>query len=136
MLLIPLMTKGDVEVQRLAAHAVANLAVNGELAVASPVEAILTARCVCAADNRQDIVEEGGIAPLIALMQSVNVEVQRQSTKAIANLAVNGAHLTILLHQNAAMCASAGKIRLRTHASHRLHCVWYCVNAGTDMGHG
>eukprot|EP01047_Picozoa_sp_COSAG01_P080641 COSAG01_NODE_15759_length_1302_cov_5.370740_2_plen_128_part_00 len=98
MLLIPLMTKGDVEVQRLAAHAVANLAVNGELAVASPVETILTARCVCAADNRQDIVEEGGIAPLIALMQSVNVEVQRQSTKAIANLAVNGAHITILLH--------------------------------------
>ena len=33
MLLIPLMAKGDVEVQRLAAHAVANLAVNGELAV-------------------------------------------------------------------------------------------------------
>jgi hypothetical protein len=43
-----------------------------------------------AADNRQDIVEEGGIQPLIALMQSPNVEVQRQSTKAIANLAVNG----------------------------------------------
>ena len=44
-----------------------------------------------AADNRQNIVEEGGIQPLIALMQSPNVEVQRQSTKAIANLAVNGA---------------------------------------------
>jgi hypothetical protein len=43
-----------------------------------------------AADNRQDIVAEGGIQPLIALMQSPNVEVQRQSTKAIANLAVNG----------------------------------------------
>jgi hypothetical protein len=44
-----------------------------------------------AADNRQDIVDEGGIRPLIALMESPNVEVQRQSTKAIANLAVNGA---------------------------------------------
>ena len=43
-----------------------------------------------AADNRLDIVAEGGIQPLIALMQSANVEVQRQSTKAIANLAVNG----------------------------------------------
>ena len=59
---------------------------------------ITVARCPCvidaatlAADNRQNIVEEGGIQPLIALMQSPNVEVQRQSTKAIANLAVNGA---------------------------------------------
>ena len=96
LLLIPLMAKGDVEVQRLAAHAVANLAVNG------PAETSYH-RCYCgcfalsrlrvaalAADNRQNIVAEGGIRPLVALMRSPNLEVQRQSTKAIANLAVNG----------------------------------------------
>ena len=42
-------------------------------------------------DNREAIVAEGGIPPLISLMQSATVEVQRQSTKAIANLAVRGA---------------------------------------------
>ena len=35
--------------------------------------------------------DEGGIAPLVRLIKSPNVEVQRQSTKALANLAVNGA---------------------------------------------
>lgn len=107
LLLVPLMTKGDVEVQRLAAHAVANLAVNGRPCPPRSARwpasdcvlpslwlvarALLTRPHSLAADNRQNIVEEGGIQPLIALMQSPNVEVQRQSTKAIANLAVNGA---------------------------------------------
>ena len=86
------MAKGDVEVQRLAAHAVANLAVNGELGI-SGIDAMpntLAYFCIFIADNRQNIVDEGGITPLISLMGSESVEVQRQSTKAIANLAVNG----------------------------------------------
>ena len=112
LLLIPLMAKGDVEVQRLAAHAVANLAVNGArplarlasrvcqdgvppfsflFCIAAALRLGAPAAALPTADNRQDIVDEGGIRPLIALMGSPNVEVQRQSTKAIANLAVNGA---------------------------------------------
>jgi hypothetical protein len=89
------MANGDIEVQRLAAHAVANLAVNGERAPVQPTPKWPIDRpvplCAGAADNRHDIVKTGGLAPLIALMGSSNMEVQRQSTKAIANLAVNGA---------------------------------------------
>jgi hypothetical protein len=45
LLLIPLMTKGDVEVQRLAAHAVANLAVNGQIHLGFAALALLHWRC-------------------------------------------------------------------------------------------
>ena len=44
---------------------------------------------------------EGGIRPLIGLMGSGNVEVQRQSTKAIANLAVNADNKTKIVAEGA-----------------------------------
>lgn len=57
------------EVQRLAAHALANLSVN--------------------ANNQKLMTEEGAIKMLIDLLFCDSVLVQRQASKALANLGVN-----------------------------------------------
>lgn len=68
-LLLPLTKSSDIEVQRLAAHALANLSVN------------ITNQIVMA--------QNGGIEMIITLLNSPSDQVQRQAAKALANLGVN-----------------------------------------------
>lgn len=91
-LLIPLTKSVDQEVQRLAAHALANLSVN--------------------ADNQRLMAEEGAIESLIGLLESNNELIQRQAAKSLANLGVH--------HDNKAKIADAGGIpRLVRLAGHK-----------------
>ena len=69
-LLLPLTKSTDTEVQRLAAHALANLSVNS--------------------DNQVRMADDGGIEMLVDLLENPNEHVQRQAAKALANLGVNG----------------------------------------------
>lgn len=75
-LLVPLAKSPDIEVQRLAAHALANLSVNPT--------------------NQELMAREGGIRMLIPLLKSEHELVQRQSAKALANLAVNANNKTVI----------------------------------------
>ena len=68
-LLLPLTKSSDPEVQRLAAHALANLSVN--------------------ADNQSAMAENGGIEMLIDILGSPTEHLQRQACKSLANLGVN-----------------------------------------------
>ena len=63
-LLLPLVASTDHEVQRLAAHALANLSVN--------------------ADNQVRMANEGGVEMLIELLETSNSHIQRQAAKALA----------------------------------------------------
>jgi hypothetical protein len=68
-LLVPLAQSPDIEVQRLATHALANLS--------------------ALASNQLAIAEvPGGLEVLFALLASSNAEVQRQSAKTVANISV------------------------------------------------
>ncbi|RLN71017.1 hypothetical protein BBJ28_00013993 [Nothophytophthora sp. Chile5] len=71
-LLLPLTKSKDTEVQRLAAHALANLSVN--------------------LDNKERIAKAGGIKPLINLASSHQIGVAVEAIAALANLAVNDAN--------------------------------------------
>ena len=68
-LLLPLTRSSNKEVQRLAAHALANLSVN--------------------ADNQVLMADRGGIEMLVDLLGSPHIQVQRQASKALANMGVN-----------------------------------------------
>lgn len=68
-LLLPLTKSPDPEVQRLAAHALANLSVNAE--------------------NQTAMAENGGIEMLIDILGSPVEHLQRQACKSLANLGVN-----------------------------------------------
>jgi len=68
-LLLPLTQSPDIEVQRLAAHALANLSVLPE--------------------NQVTIAEQGGVEMLIPLLSSSSVKVKQQAAKGLANLGVN-----------------------------------------------
>ncbi|CAE7350826.1 vac8 [Symbiodinium sp. KB8] len=81
-LLLPLAESPDTEVQRLAAHALANLSV-------SP-------------DNQASIAAEGGIDILVKLLGSTSEKVVQQAAKGLANLGVNS--------DNKASIAAAGGI--------------------------
>ncbi|RHZ00265.1 hypothetical protein DYB37_004432 [Aphanomyces astaci] len=89
-LLLPLTQSKDTEVQRLAAHALANLSVNCSshnfiwLHSTTP-----HLHDYYLADNQAKMANEGGIDMLIHLLQSTNEHVQRQAAKALANLGVN-----------------------------------------------
>jgi hypothetical protein len=78
-LLVPLTKSNDVEIQRLSAHALANLSVN--------------------AVNQKLMAEEGAIKLLIDLLYCESVLVQRQSSKALANLGVNR-YVKIIINNN------------------------------------
>lgn len=89
-LLVPLTKSTDEEVQRLAAHALANLSVNGT--VLSQLDRslpLLVYFVFHAADNQKLMADEGAIECLIGLLDSSNDLIQRQSAKALANLGVN-----------------------------------------------
>lgn len=82
-LLLPLTKSPDIEVQRLAAHALANLSVLPE--------------------NQVTIAEQGGVEMLIPLLASPSVKVQQQAAKGLANLGVNA--------ENKRSIAAAGGIK-------------------------
>jgi hypothetical protein len=82
-LLVPLMQSPDLEVQRLAAHALANLS-------ALP------------ANQRAIVSTEGALSSLVALLSRPAPEVQRQAAKAIANISV--------VPENMALIAGSGTI--------------------------
>ena len=96
-MLVPLTKSKDQEVQRLAAHALANLSVNGEYYLLEHLSTglahLLTtpsrAHLPHLADNQRLMAEEGAIECLIQLLTSSNELIQRQSAKALANLGVN-----------------------------------------------
>ncbi|RHY33483.1 hypothetical protein DYB32_001600 [Aphanomyces invadans] len=92
MLLLPLTESKDTEVQRLAAHALANLSVNCTCSAAL----VFVVTIFHSADNQTKMANEGGIDMLIHLLQSNNEHVQRQAAKALANLGVNG----LVFHTN------------------------------------
>lgn len=75
-LLLPLTKSKDTEVQRLAAHALANLSVN--------------------TNNQIIMAENGGIEMIISLLHSSNDQIKRQSAKALANLGVNSIYLIFI----------------------------------------
>lgn len=91
-LLLPLTKSRDMEVVRLAAHALANLSVN--------------------ADNQVKMAMQGGLQMLVSLLGKPSEQVQRQAAKALANLGVNGA-----CARRGRACACGGACRGR----HR-HC--------------
>lgn len=115
-LLLPLTKSKNIEVQRLAAHALANLSVNCKFCVSPqqhvpllhrgcrpcPLPALLcppthtthtykrrAGEPYAAADNQETMAKQGGIEMLIGLLGSTSEPVQRQSAKALANLGVN-----------------------------------------------
>ena len=84
-LLVPLTKSTDPDVQRLAAHALANLSVNGlQLFILMTMTLIFIL-----ADNQALMAQEGGIEMLVDLLSSTQELTQRQSAKALANLGVN-----------------------------------------------
>lgn len=91
-LLLPLTQSKDAEVQRLAAHALANLSVNGAngRGPSQSGAAHLCCIAVAAADNQRLMADHGAADMLISLLTSTNEPVQRQAAKALANLGVNG----------------------------------------------
>lgn len=118
-LLLPLTESTDSEVQRLAAHALANLSVNGApcRGVFMPQLCAYSAtplpfpphvglpkpdahsRAICCdrallpsvVENQVAMAQEGAIDMLVALLACESHKVQRQAAKALANLGVNGA---------------------------------------------
>lgn len=82
-LLLPLTKSSDLEVKRLAAHALANLSVN--------------------AKNQVLMAEKGGIEMLIDLLQNGGFAIQQQAAKSLANLGVN--------QKNKRLIAVAGGLR-------------------------
>jgi HEAT repeat protein len=105
-LLVPLTKSTDMEVQRLAAHALANLSVNCTCSVSACLPACLVGRAVCfnrgsgVADNQRLMADEDAIDCLITLLDSQSDLIQRQAAKALANLGVN--------NDNKAKIATAG----------------------------
>ncbi|RHY05422.1 hypothetical protein DYB28_000792 [Aphanomyces astaci] len=97
-LLLPLTQSKDTEVQRLAAHALANLSVNCSshnfiwLHSTTP-----HLHDYYLADNQAKMANEGGIDMLIHLLQSTNEHVQRQAAKALANLGVNADNKELII---------------------------------------
>lgn len=79
-LLIPLTKSTDQEVQRLSAHALANLSVNGK------DNYLLLLLKFILADNQIHMANGGAIESLILLLDCPNELIQRQSAKALANL--------------------------------------------------
>ena len=112
-LLLPLTESEDTEVQRLAAHALANLSVNAEnqvlMAAEGGIEMLVhlvkaegenceavhrqaskaLANLGVNSNNKELISKAGGIAPLIELAKSRNMSVSVEAIAALANLAVN-----------------------------------------------
>ncbi|CAM9244104.1 unnamed protein product [Choristocarpus tenellus] len=84
-LLLPLAQSTDVEVQRLAVHALANLSVNGR----AFVNFTSYHHCSDPAENQTLMAEEGGIEALVAILDTHHINLQRQGAKALANLGVN-----------------------------------------------
>jgi len=76
-LLVQLTRSADVEVQRLSAHALANLS-------------------ALAANQRAIAEAEGGLEMLVALLRSTMPEVQRQAAKTIANMSVVAANMRLI----------------------------------------
>lgn len=107
-LLLPLTESTDVEVQRLAAHALANLRCAAAAAARRVRPRLADETPPCArmrsvnADNQVKMAKEGGLEMLIKLLKSSSELVQRQSAKALANLGVNA--------DNKALIAEAGGI--------------------------
>jgi hypothetical protein len=84
-LLVPLTKSTDEEVQRLSAHALANLSVNGEQVVEHQLISYQT-EFVFVADNQEIMSREGAIEMLIELLDTNHELTLRQSAKALANL--------------------------------------------------
>jgi hypothetical protein len=85
-LLVPLTKSTDEEVQRLSAHALANLSVNGEQVVEHQLISCYQTEFVFVADNQEIMSREGAIEMLIELLDTNHELTLRQSAKALANL--------------------------------------------------
>ena len=73
---------------------------------------------LCADANDITIVAAGAVPPLIALLASPSVDVQRAASGALNSLAVNGTRarlsgLTFVAHDNATVCAPQTRTRSR-----------------------
>jgi hypothetical protein len=84
-LLVPLTKSTDPEVQRLAAHALANLSVTSKCIHLL----IFICHLLLQAENQVLMANEGAIEMLVDLLESKHELIQRQSAKALANLGVN-----------------------------------------------
>ncbi|CAN0459582.1 unnamed protein product, partial [Scytosiphon promiscuus] len=89
-LLLPLARSKDVEVQRLAVHALANLSVDGESSSSTrPSKCEFAHAPFFSTANQELMAEEGAIDTLVIMLGSSYPHLQRQASKALANLGVN-----------------------------------------------
>eukprot|EP00904_Undaria_pinnatifida_P002566 jgi/Undpi1/1230/HiC_scaffold_108.g14144.m1 len=93
-LLLPLANSRDIEVQRLAVHALANLSVDYMLGSNHPHLQRQAAKALANlgvnTPNKDSICTAGGVPPLVQLASSKSRGVAVEAVAALANLAVNG----------------------------------------------